>query len=168
VPSSAVLAQAQKKAARFLGPPFPKSKCKGRLEPAATAITTVSTATITTATAATFTAAAATTATVSTATTTTTAAFALFHRTRFIHGQGPAVDFLAMEFRDRRLRLFRRAHFDKAETTGATGHAVIDHLHPSDIARLGKQIGQVVFCHAKGQIAHIEFNAHLFFSLVAR
>jgi hypothetical protein len=27
---------------------------------------------------------------------------------------------------------------------------------------LGKEIGQVVFRHAKGQVAHIEFYAHYF------
>jgi hypothetical protein len=73
-----------------------------------------------------------------------------------------------MELGDRRLRFLRRTHFHEAEATGATSDTVIDHLDPRDIARLGKQIGQVIFCHAKGQIAHIEFYAHLFFSLVAR
>jgi hypothetical protein len=129
------------------------------LVPAA-AITTVSAATIS-----------ATTITpVSTATTTaaatvsaaTAAAFALFHRTRFVDRQGAAVDFLAMEFRDGRLRFFRRAHFHETKAAGTTRHAIIDHLHPRDIARLGKEIGQVVFRHAEGQIAHIEFYAHLF------
>jgi hypothetical protein len=68
-----------------------------------------------------------------------------------------------MELGDGRLGLFRRAHFHEAEATGATGDAVVDHLDPGDVARLGKEIGQVVFRHAKGQIAHIEFYAHFFF-----
>jgi len=126
------------------------------LVPAATAIsaiTTISAATIATVSTATTTA-----ATVST----TAAAFALFHRTRFVDREGATVDFLAMEFRDGRLRFFRRAHFHETKAAGTTRHAIIDHLHPGDIARLGKEIGQVVFRHAEGQIAHIEFYAHYF------
>jgi hypothetical protein len=65
-----------------------------------------------------------------------------------------------MEFRDGCLRFVRSAHFHETKTAGTTCHAIIDHLHPCDVARLGKEIGQVVFCHAKGQIAHIEFYAH--------
>ena len=118
------------------------------------AITTVSTTATTTTTAA---AAAA----VST-TTAAAAAFALFHRARFVDGEGASVDFLAMKFRNGSLRFFSGAHFDKAETAGTTGDAIIDHLHPGDIARLGKEIGQVVFRHAEGQVAHIEFYAHYF------
>jgi hypothetical protein len=67
-----------------------------------------------------------------------------------------------MELGDCSLRFFRRAHFHETEATGATRYPVIDHLNPRDIARLGKEIGQVVFRHAKGQIAHIEFYAHFF------
>ncbi len=67
-----------------------------------------------------------------------------------------------MELRDGCLRFFRSAHFHEAKAAGATRHAVIDHLHPGDIAGLGKEIGQVVFRHAKGQVAHIEFYAHYF------
>jgi hypothetical protein len=121
----------------------------------AATITPVSAATIATVSAATTTAA----ATVSTA---AAAAFALFHRTRFVDRQGATVDFLAMEFRDGRLRFFRRAHFHETKAAGTPRHAIIDHLHPRDIARLGKKIGQVVFRHAEGQIAHIEFYAHYF------
>jgi hypothetical protein len=67
-----------------------------------------------------------------------------------------------MEFRDGRLRFFSRAHFHETKAAGTTRHAIIDHLHPGDIARLGKEIGQVVFRHAEGQIAHIQFYAHYF------
>jgi hypothetical protein len=132
-----------------------------RLVTAATAISAITTAATFAATATTISTTTAA-ATVSTAATTTTAAFALFHRTRFIDGQGAAIDFLAMELGDRSLRFFRRSHFHETEATGATRYAVIDHLHPGDIARLGKEIGQVVFRHAEGQIAHIEFYAHFF------
>jgi hypothetical protein len=129
------------------------------LVPAA-AIATVSTATTT----------ATTIATVSTATTTaaatisaaTAAAFALFHRTRFVDGKGPAIDFLAMEFRDGCLRFIGSTHLDETKTAGTACDAIVDHLHPGDVARLGKEIGQVVFRHAEGQIAHIEFYAHYF------
>ena len=67
-----------------------------------------------------------------------------------------------MELRDGRLGFIGSAHFHETEAAGTTRHAIIDHLHPRDIARLGKEIGQVVFRHAKGQIAHIEFYAHFF------
>jgi len=126
------------------------------LVPATTTVATVSAATVATVSAATTTTAA--TATISAAA--ATAAFTLFHGTRFVNRQRTAIDFLTMELGDGCLRLFRRAHFHEAEATGATGHAIIDHLHPGDIARLGKEIGQVIFRHAKGQIAHIEFYAH--------
>jgi hypothetical protein len=129
-----------------------------RLVPAATAISAITT--ISTATIATVSTATTTTATVTTAAATT--AFALFHGTRFVDREGATVDFLAMEFRDGRLRFFRGAHFHETKAAGAACHAIIDHLHPGDIARLGKEIGQVVFRHAEGQIAHIEFYAHLF------
>jgi hypothetical protein len=135
-------------------------KCEGLV----TATTIAAAATVSAATTATITtvSAAATTAAAATVSTTTAAAFALFHGTRFIDGEGAAVDFLAMKFGNGRLRFFGGAHFDKAETTGTTGDAIIDHLHPGDIARLGKEIGQVVFRHAEGQVAHIEFYAHYF------
>jgi hypothetical protein len=72
-----------------------------------------------------------------------------------------------MELRDGSLSFIGGSHFHEAEATGTSRHAVVDHLHPRDVARLGKQIGQVVFSHAKGQIAHVQFNAH-FSSLMAR
>jgi hypothetical protein len=130
-----------------------------RLVPAATAISAITT--ISAATIATVSTATTTTATISAAAA-TAAAFALFHRTRFVDCEGATVDFLAVEFRDGRLRFFRRAHFHETKAAGTARHAIIDHLHPGDIARLGKEIGQVVFRHAEGQIAHIEFYAHLF------
>jgi hypothetical protein len=71
-----------------------------------------------------------------------------------------------VELRDGRLGLIGCSHFDKTKTAGTTRYAIIDHLHPRDIARLGKQIGQVIFRHAEGQIAHIEFNAHFLLGLL--
>jgi hypothetical protein len=142
------------------------------LVPAAAAAisATVSAATITATTATTISAAAtATTAAESTtaaATTSAAAAFAGLHGTGFIHRQGAAVDFLAVELRDGRLGLIGCSHFDKTKTAGTTRYAIIDHLHPRDIARLGKEIGQVIFRHAEGQIAHIEFNAHFLLGLL--
>jgi hypothetical protein len=67
-----------------------------------------------------------------------------------------------MKLGDCRLCFFCGAHLHETEATGTSRYAVVDHLHPGDIARLGKEIGQVVFRHAKGQIAHIEFYAHFF------
>jgi hypothetical protein len=129
------------------------------LVPAATTVATVSAATLATVSTA---SAAAATATISAAATTTTAAtaFTRFHRARFVDREGAAVDFLAMEFRDGRLSFVGCAHFHEAKAARTTRHAIIDHLNPRDIARLGKEIGEVVFRHAEGQIAHIEFHAH--------
>ena len=165
--------QLHKKAARLPGPLLVKFF---GLVPAA-AIATVSAATTTAATIATVstatTTAAATATAAITATTTTaaaaaaTTAFTRFHGTSFVDGQRAAVDLLAMKLRDGRRSFLSGSHFDEAEATGTSRHAVVDHLHPRDVARLGKQIGQVVFGHAKGQIAHVQFNAH-FSSLMAR
>jgi hypothetical protein len=128
------------------------------LVPAAAAVSAATTTTISTA-AATFSAATTATAAVSTTAAAATA-FALFHGTRFVDREGPAVDFLAVELRDGSLRFIGSSHFDETETAGTAGYAIVDHLHPRDVARLGKEIGQVVFRHAEGQIAHIEFHAH--------
>lgn len=151
------MAQAQKKRPGFPGRFF---HCEIGLVPASAISTAVTTATITAATATAF--AAATTATTTESATATATAFAGLHGTRFVHRQCTAIDFLAMELGDSRLCFVSRAHFDKAETTGTTGHTVIDHLNPRDVARLGKEIGQVVFRHAEGQIAHVQFYAHYF------
>jgi hypothetical protein len=132
-----------------------------RLVPA-TAVATVSAATISATTTATITAATTTTATISAATTTAAAAFAGLHRARFVDGQGTTVDFLSVELGHGGLSFLFRAHFDESKTAGTARDAVVDHLDPRDIARLGKEIGQVVFRHAKGQVAHIEFYAHFF------
>lgn len=67
-----------------------------------------------------------------------------------------------MKFGNGRLRFFGCAHFHETEAARASRYAIVDHLHPGDIARLGKEIGQVVFRHAEGQVAHIEFHAHFF------
>jgi hypothetical protein len=134
---------------------------------AASAVSATATA-ISTA-AATFSAATTATAAIAAATTAASATtFALFHGTRFVDGQGPTVDFLAVELRDSGLRFIGSSHFDETEAAGAAGYAIVDHLDPRDVARLGKEIGQVVFRHAKGQIAHIEFYAHFFLSGMAR
>jgi len=145
----------KKRPGKKSGPLFRKN---WGLVPAATAISAITATTVATVSTATTTAAATSTV----AATTTTAAFALLHRAGFIHGQGTTIDFLAMELGDRRLRFIGRSHFHKAKAAGTSRHAVIDQLHPRDIARLGKKIGQVVFRHAKGQVAHIQFHAHLF------
>ena len=89
-------------------------KCLWLVPAAATAISAVTAATIATVSTATTTATAATISAAATA----TAAFALFHRTRLVDRQGAAVDFLAMEFRDGRLRFFRRAHFHETKAAG--------------------------------------------------
>jgi hypothetical protein len=132
-------------------------KKKSDLVTAATAIAAITATTV--ATVSTTTTTAPSTSTVAAA---ATAAFALLHRARFVHGQGTTVDFLAVKLGDSRLGFLGGAHFHKAKTAGPSRYAIIDQLDPRDIARLGKEIGQVVFRHAKGQVAHVQFHAHLF------
>src|ERR1700686_4747839 len=55
-------------------------------------------------------------------------AAAVFAGTGFIDCQGAAVDLLAAEGRDGRLRLGVAAHLDEAESLGSAGVAVHDHL----------------------------------------
>jgi hypothetical protein len=135
----------------------------------AAAISTITTAAATLAaiTAASAAATTATAAVTTTAAAATTAAFTGLHGARFVDSQGATVDLLSVKLGDGCLGLFGRAHLDKSEAAGASGHAIVDHLNPRDIARLGKEIGQVVFRHAKGQIAHVQFYTHFSFAWLA-
>jgi hypothetical protein len=133
----------------------PRLKTSQGLVTAATAIPAITTAPVATVSAATTTAAA-----TAIAAATTAATFALLHWARFVDSQGTAVDFLPMELGDGRLGFLSGSHFHEAKAARPSGHAIVDHLHPRDIARLGKKIGQVVFRHAEGQIAHVQFYTH--------
>jgi hypothetical protein len=111
---------------------------KDALVAAATAITTVTATALATVSTATTAAATSTTAAITTTTAAATTAFTRFHGARFVDRQGAAVDFLAVELRDRRLGFLSGAHFDETEATRTSRHAIVDHLHPRDVARLGK------------------------------
>jgi hypothetical protein len=125
----------------------------------ATATTAVAAATTTAvaASAATITAAAAAVA----AATPAAAARARFTWTRFVHGQGPAFDGLAVEFRDRFLRVGFIAHCDKGETARFTGEFVLHEGDFLDCAGLGEEILEVSFGRVEGKISYVEFGAHL-------
>lgn len=136
---------------------------RGSVAVAATTPETTATtagATTTTAAAESTTTAAATTRT-TTATATTEAAATGLLGTRFVHRQVAAVKTLAVEGRNGGLRLLIRTHFDKAETLGAAGFAVHDHLGRSHGAELAKNLFQTTLIHAVGQIAHVKLSTQL-------
>jgi hypothetical protein len=60
-----------------------------------------------------------------------------------------------------RLRLRVAAHLDKAKTFGATGFALHHDFGTDDGAELAKGLLQVFVAYAVGQIAHVQFAAHL-------
>jgi hypothetical protein len=140
------------------------------------ATTTAAVATTTTAAAvATTTAAGATraaTATVATATATaeattaagttaaTEATWALFARTCFIDDQSTTVHLLTVHAIDGRLSLGIRAHFDEAETLGATGFTIHHDLCRRHGAELREGLLQIIITYVVREVTNVEFVAH--------
>jgi hypothetical protein len=142
------------------------------------ATTTAAVATTTTAAAvATTTAAGATraaTATVATATATATAeattaagttaateaTWALFARTCFIDDQSTTVHLLTVHAIDGRLSLGIRAHFDEAETLGATGFTIHHDLCRRHGAELREGLLQIIITYVVREVTNVEFVAH--------
>jgi hypothetical protein len=135
---------------------------------AAATATTAAAATATTVAAAT---AAATAATVAAATAAITAAATAvaatttwgtsFTRTRFVHGQRPAFDRLAVEFLDRLLRILFRGHGHEGKAARLPGELVLherDFLHR---ACLGEEILEIGLRRVEGKISYVEFCSHL-------
>jgi hypothetical protein len=112
----------------------------------ATTATTIASATATVASA---------TAAVTSAASTTTTGRARFTRARFVHGQRPAFDRLAIEFRDRLLGICFGCHRNKGEAARLTGELI---LHQRDLlhwSRLSEKILQIRFGRIEGKISNV-------------
>jgi hypothetical protein len=108
-------------------------------------------AAIATPTAAIATTAAAVTATAAASTT----GRASFTGARFVHGQRPALDRLAIEFRDCLLSVCFRCHGDKGEAARFTGELI---LHQRDLLhwpRLSEKILKIRFGRVEGKISYV-------------
>jgi len=103
---------------------------------------------------------AATGAAAGTAATTETAAAGLL-RPGFIDGEITTVDVLAVQTRNCRLRFLFRPHFNKAETLGATGFPIHDHLGRSHGAEIGKHLFKIALVYAVSQIAYVKLSTQL-------
>src|SRR5207237_8920562 len=114
--------------------------------------TAVATATATVAAAAT-TVAAATAAIPSAAT--TTAGRTRFARTRFVHGQRPPFDGLAIELGDRLRRIRVRRHGDESEAARLTGELILHQRDFLDRADAGKHVLEVGFGGVEGKISYV-------------
>jgi hypothetical protein len=121
---------------------------------AAPAAAVASTAAATAIAATTTAAAIATTAAAITAAASTTGR-ASFTGARFVHGQGPAFDRLAIELRDRLLGVCFRCHRDKGEAARFAGELI---LHQRDLlnwSRLSEKILQIRFGRVEGKISYV-------------
>jgi hypothetical protein len=135
----------------------------------AAASTTVATATATAASATSTTAAISTTTTAAAPTTAaaaaisaaTTATRTLFARAGFVDGQRPAIERLAMELRDRRLRIGIIAHGDECKSARLAGELVLHQQHFRYRSRLREIILKVRLRCIEGEVAHVEFVAHV-------
>jgi hypothetical protein len=130
----------------------------------ATAITTWSAAATSAAVAAATSAVAATTSTAAIATAAavrTTAAtsaattWACFTWPSFVYSQGAAFDGLAVEFRDRFLRVCFVAHGDESEPARFAGELVLHEGDFLDSARLGEKILEIGFGCVEGKISYV-------------
>src|SRR6185436_9939782 len=85
----------------------------------------------------------------------------LFARAGFIDGEGTSLELVSAECLDRRLGRFRSLHSDERKAAGPAAHAVEHEIDFGHRTVLGKQILEVVFSDAVGQIAYKQFGAHL-------
>src|SRR5262249_54687080 len=110
-------------------------------------------------------AAEATSATAAAAKTTTAAtaaktAGARLLRPRFIDGEGPALEILAIERGNRLFGLFVRRHFNEAEAFRAPAVPIRDQAAGIDRAVLAKKIAQRAFGYREGKIPYVDFFSH--------
>jgi hypothetical protein len=123
-------------------------------------LATAAVATSTAAPAATAIATTATPAAVATTTTAVTAAASTtwragFTGARFVYGQGPAFDCLAIELCDRLLSVCFGCHRDKGEAARLTGELI---LHQRDLlnwSRLSEKVLQIRFGRVEGKISYV-------------
>jgi len=90
----------------------------------------------------------------------TAAAATILARSRFIDGQRPSVEVLAVQGGDGRLRLLVVVHFDKAEPLGAAGVPVHDDLGGLDRAVRCEEVLEIAVGSAIRQVADIQLLAH--------
>src|SRR5687768_11248323 len=154
----------------FPGPLSDLFDCKSRsgLVPAAAATAAATavaaaatpTAAATTAVAAATAAAAATATTVAAATAAATTAATILAGLGFVDRQRPAAVLLAVQRRDRGLRLVVATHFHEPEALRAPGHAVADHFGALHRAVLREQLFQVRARDVVAQVTHVQLLAH--------
>jgi hypothetical protein len=96
------------------------------------------------------------------ATTTTTTKPAFLLRLGFIDGQGTTIHSLAVKHGNGFLACGFGFHFHKTEAPGLAGVPVSDNLSRNHWAGLGKKRVQLFFGRLEGQIADVQFNAHIF------
>src|SRR5687767_15459906 len=92
---------------------------------------------------------------------TTAAAWPRRLRPRFVHRQGASTELMAVELRNRLLRIIVAGHLDERESAGAAGDAVAHHGDRFHLARLAEQRLEILLHSFVRQIAHEEFAAHM-------
>jgi hypothetical protein len=159
--------------ARFQNEVKRSASWNGLVAPAATAAAATTVSAATTATASTTAAAVAAAATPTTATaaesaaTTTAAAAAraIFLGLGFVHGEGSAAMFLAVEGRDRCLSFIFTAHFDEPEPLASAGVPISDDLSAFDSSMRSKQLFESRAIDIVAQIPDIQLLAHFYLLL---
>jgi hypothetical protein len=95
---------------------------------------------------------------------TTTAAAAagrtLLTGTRFIDGQGTALEFFAMVLADGCVCFSLGAHFDECETTRTTCGTILHDVDCDDCACTCKMILEIVFGGTEGEVTYEQFSRH--------
>ena len=81
-------------------------------------------------------------------------------RASFVNGEIATVEVFPIELFDGRSRFFGRCHLDKAESSRASSHAILDHLGRFNVARFGKVIFQVITGRLEREISYIKFRSH--------
>src|SRR5262245_6899053 len=96
--------------------------------------------------------------------TSTTAAATAATLLRLVHAERTAVDGLAVDLRDRLLRLGVGAHRHEREAARATGVAIHHDVDVGDLAELREQLADRVGGGLEGQVANVEPVTHGVFS----
>src|SRR5437868_4765128 len=86
---------------------------------------------------------------------TTTAGRTRFAWTRFVHGQRPPFDGLAIKLGDRLRRIRVRRHGDESEAARLTGELVLHQRDFLDRADAGKHVLEVGFGGVEGKISYV-------------
>src|SRR5215217_3296344 len=105
--------------------------------------------------------AAATAAAAVAAATTAAAAATVFARLGFVNGEGPAVDFLAVQGRDRRLGFLVGAHLDEPESLAAAGVPVLNDFRALHGPVRGAQLFEVRAGRVIAQVPDVQLAAHV-------